>query len=53
MVIANATARLTLSSLGDAVLVVATSCDLPAGQASRVLEQARQIAERHMSNKGG
>jgi tetratricopeptide (TPR) repeat protein len=48
MVIESAVARLTMSPVEDGVVIVATRADVPAGQASRVVQRAREIAETHL-----
>jgi tetratricopeptide (TPR) repeat protein len=51
MVIESSVARLTMSTLGDGMIVVATVSELPAGQAARVVQRARAIAEANLGRK--
>ncbi|UCC74757.1 MAG: tetratricopeptide repeat protein [Gemmatimonadota bacterium] len=51
MVIESAVARLTMSPVDDGIVVVATRAEVPAGQAARVVQRAREIAGAHLSNR--
>ncbi len=53
MVIESAVARLTMSPVDDGIVVVATRADVPAGQAARVVQRAREIAAAHLAAKQG
>jgi tetratricopeptide (TPR) repeat protein len=53
MVVESATARLTVSPVGEGMVVVATRSDIPAGQAARVVQRAREFAEARLSGKQG
>ena len=52
VVIESAVVRLTMSAVGGITLIVATACDLPAGQAARVLARARELAREHLESLG-
>lgn len=52
VVIESAVVRLTMSAVDGITLIVATACDLPAGQAARVLERARELAREHLESLG-
>ncbi|UCC47909.1 MAG: tetratricopeptide repeat protein [Gemmatimonadota bacterium] len=52
LLIESAVVRLTISEVGRNTLIVATACDLPAGQAARVLERARELAREHLDSLG-
>ena len=47
MVIESAVVRLSISPVEDALVVVATACDLPAGQAALVAQRAAELAAEH------
>ncbi|NIN72051.1 MAG: tetratricopeptide repeat protein [Gemmatimonadetes bacterium] len=51
IVIESAVARLTVSPVSDGVVIVATRAEVPAGQAARLVQRARQIAETHLDDK--
>jgi tetratricopeptide (TPR) repeat protein len=50
MIIESAVARLTVSPVSDGIVIVATRTDVPAGQAARLVQRAREIAELHLSD---
>ncbi len=52
MVVESETARLTVSSIGENVIIVATSRDLPVGQAMRVVQRASEVASTYLSVNG-
>jgi predicted regulator of Ras-like GTPase activity (Roadblock/LC7/MglB family) len=52
MIVESASARITVSPLGERAIVVATSSDVPAGQATRVGRKAAELARSYL-NKGG
>ncbi len=52
MIVESSSARITLSPLGEKAIVVSTSSDIPAGQATRVRRKAAELARGYLS-KGG
>ncbi|GEM_PF-2157228 len=52
VVIESGVVRLTMSAVDGITLIVATACDLPAGQAARVLERARKLAREYLESLG-
>lgn len=52
VVIESAVVRLMISAVGGNTLIVATACELPAGQAARVLERAGEWARKHLDRLG-
>ena len=52
MIVESSSARLSISPVGQDVIVVATRCDLPAGQAARVVQRAWDLAEEYLSGMG-
>ena len=52
MIVESSSARLSISPVGRDVIVVATRCDLPAGQAARVVQRAWDLAEEYLSGMG-
>lgn len=52
MIVESPTVRITLSPLGDKAIVVATSSDIPAGQATRVKRKATELARTYASEGG-
>lgn len=56
MEIESNTARLTVSPVGDEMIVLATSLEVPAGQASRLAQRAWNVAQSYLDSrqtKGG
>lgn len=51
MIIESAVARLTVSPLEDGIVIVATRADVPAGQAARLVQRAREVAEVHLGDQ--
>jgi tetratricopeptide (TPR) repeat protein len=51
MIIESAVARLTVSPVSDGIVIVATRADVPAGQAARLVQRAREIAETHLGDE--
>ncbi len=52
LVVEGEAARLTVSSMGEHVIIAATSRDLPAGRAVRVVQRAWQVANAYLSENG-
>jgi len=52
MVVEGETARLTVSPLGENVIIVATAADVPAGRAALVAQTAGEIAESYLNGDG-
>jgi predicted regulator of Ras-like GTPase activity (Roadblock/LC7/MglB family) len=52
MLVESASTRITVAPLGDGAVVVSTSSDIPAGQATRVRRKAVELA-RGYASKGG
>ncbi|MGD2215830.1 MAG: tetratricopeptide repeat protein [Gemmatimonadales bacterium] len=51
MVIESAVARLTVSPVSGGIVIVATRAEVPAGQAARLVQRAREIAELHLGDE--
>jgi len=51
MIIESAVARLTVSPVEDGIVIVATRAEVPAGQAARLVQRAREAAEVHLGGK--
>jgi len=52
LVVEGETARLTVSSMGEHVIIAATSRDVPAGRAVRVVQRAWEVANSYLSENG-
>lgn len=52
MIVEGPTVRITVSPVGDKAIVVATSSDIPAGQATRVKRRAAELARTYASEGG-
>lgn len=52
IVVENDTTRLTVSPLGEHLIILATSSEVPAGQAARVVQRAWEIAEGYLAGNG-
>jgi tetratricopeptide (TPR) repeat protein len=50
MVIESSAARLTVCPIDNGIVVVATRADIPAGQAARVVQRARDLARPHLDD---
>jgi len=53
IVIESSVVRLSITSVGSAMVVVATACELPAGQAALVAQRARELAVEHLEREAG
>jgi predicted regulator of Ras-like GTPase activity (Roadblock/LC7/MglB family) len=49
MIVESASTRITVSPLGERAVVVSTSSDIPAGQATRVRRKAAELARGHLN----
>ncbi len=47
MLVESSSARISVSPVGASVIIVATAPEMPAGQAARVVQRARQRARDH------